>query len=789
MTRRARRRTRSRMRLRFAHGLLRQRKFDLAAEEYERFLASRPSGADRARRPLRPGQRPARPGTLCRCAAGLRRFPRGSPGRSAVADSPISRRRALVPDGRPAGRRRALEAFTAVRSHHPALETAWTYLGDVCFALNDLAGGAGGVRTVAGGSSPRPARRSARYGLARTLAAAGDRDRAVRLLRELAEQGGPEWVDRAWLQIGSIELAAGRPAEAARRWPTLERAVPDSPPEGEARLRRARALDRLGRSDEAGRLLARAGRRARESAGGAGISGARHDRAGARTAQRRRWPRSTRSSSAACGRLCGRRCSSGRPRPCGSSTAWMRPRRGSSRSSRPLPTTPGPTTPCTAPRGRRSIARTPPRPVGWPAEFAAKFPRSPLSRRGPADRGSRRRDGRRSPRGGRPCSKRSSSRPTPPGATVPPLPPRRRSRTRVTSWRWPIGPSADRRDAERLLARLAEEPAGPVAADAQFLLGQAHVEAGRYRRGHRAAGALPGRQPPRRRRRVRPGRPGRRPARRGPTRRCRQDAGDPGPPVPRRQGPAAGPAPGRRGRPGRQGVRPCRRAIPPGGRTVQPGDKPAPHGSAISVIRRFASAPWPGWGDAPGTWPAGRGGVGIRRGPGAGPERPGRAGMALARAMRWKPRTGPRTPSPPMPRPRPVRRGDEGPRAALARARLLAKLGRHGTCGRRSTSGSSMTRVRDRPREDRRRRPTRCSPSWAGRSSTRRSPRRPIASSAACSRSIPTSPHAADARFNLAESANQAHDYAEVVRLLSPLAAIRPTRHRRRDRRSDSLTG
>src|SRR5262249_45318093 len=38
----------------------------------------------------------------------------------------------------------------------------------------------------------------------------------------------------------------------------------------------------------------------------------------------------------------------------------------------------------------------------------------------------------------------------------------------------------------------------------------------------------------------------------------------------------------------------------------------------------------------------------------------------------------------------------------------------------------------------------------------------------------PTSPHAADARFNLAESANQARNYAEVVRLLAPLAAARP---------------
>ena len=35
-------------------------------------------------------------------------------------------------------------------------------------------------------------------------------------------------------------------------------------------------------------------------------------------------------------------------------------------------------------------------------------------------------------------------------------------------------------DADKLLATLAAEPAGPLAADAQFLLGQAHVEAGRY---------------------------------------------------------------------------------------------------------------------------------------------------------------------------------------------------------------------------------------------------------------------------------------------------------------------
>src|SRR5262249_12730046 len=151
--------------------------------------------------------------------------------------------------------RRALEAFTADQAVHPALETAWTYLGDVCFALNDRpAARAAYERSLSDHPRGRLADR-ARYGLARTLAASGDRERALRLLRDLARQGGPEWVDRAWLQMGSIELATGRPSQAVEALATLERTVPDSGLRGEARLQRSRALARLGRVEDAGRLL------------------------------------------------------------------------------------------------------------------------------------------------------------------------------------------------------------------------------------------------------------------------------------------------------------------------------------------------------------------------------------------------------------------------------------------------------------------------------------------------------------------------------------------------------
>ena len=71
----------------------------------------------------------------------------------------------------------------------------------------------------------------------------------------------------------------------------MERAAPASPLKHEAWLRRAQALDRLGRSEEAGRLLKRAGRRSREPAGGAGRAGAGDDRAGAQPPASALWRR------------------------------------------------------------------------------------------------------------------------------------------------------------------------------------------------------------------------------------------------------------------------------------------------------------------------------------------------------------------------------------------------------------------------------------------------------------------------------------------------------------------
>jgi cellulose synthase operon protein C len=241
--------------LRFAHGLLRQRKFDLAAEEYERFLATRPSGADRLDALFGLANARLDQGRYADSLRAFGDFVAAAPGdpRSRTARYRVGELSYLLKD-LPAARR-ALEAFTADKADHPALETAWTYLGDVCFALNDqTAARSAYERSLAAYPRGRLADR-ARYGMARAVAAAGDRDGGLELLRELTQHGGPEWVDRAWLQIGTIELEAGRAAEAVEALATLERTVPGSAFKGEARLRRARALKQLGQVDDALRLL------------------------------------------------------------------------------------------------------------------------------------------------------------------------------------------------------------------------------------------------------------------------------------------------------------------------------------------------------------------------------------------------------------------------------------------------------------------------------------------------------------------------------------------------------
>jgi TolA-binding protein len=764
--------------LRFAHGLLRQRKFDLAAEEYERFLASRPSGADRldalfglANARLDQG----------RYADSLRAF--GDFLRTAPADPRSRTARYRVGElsyltGDLPAARRALEAFTATRADHPAMETAWTYLGDVDFVLNDLAAARSAYeRSLADHPRGRLADR-ARYGLARTLAAAGDRDRALSLFRELARQGGPEWVDRAWLQVASIELAADRPKDAIEALASLERAVPGSALKGEARLRRARALDRLGRVDEAGRVLKEltadpANPLAPQASLELATIELEHDRAEAALA-----------AVAAILERGGR--SPLRPALLFRSAEALRKLKrldeAQARFLQVVETAPDdPWADDALHRAAgtaldRKDAATARR---LAAELVAKYPASPLrgearliEARAAAMAGDHRAAAGLLERLLEPAGAAA-------GRTAPPLSPAVVQDARyelALAYRELRRPA----DAEKLLARLAGEPAGAAAADAQFLLGQAHVEAGRFGeaiapleryldanpRGDVAEFALAdlvaaqlgagrpaeadktlallarqypaGKALPRARLRVAeaaevagkfdraieqfrlvagPARPGEDPrAAAGPDER-----------------PAAGIDPALRVR-----------ALSGLGRALQEMGRSAEAAAAFGAVLELA------------------------------PADPAAAEVALARARALE---GANRPEEALTAYKTAAdrfaKRAEGPRAALAWARLLAKLGRHGPAVAEYERILSDLHAREALRK------IGATPDallaelgWSLVDASK--PEEADRVFARLLKEHPTSPHAADSRFNLAESANQARDYAEVVRLLAPLAAARP---------------
>ena len=241
--------------LKFANGLLRQKKYDLAAEEYERFLNSGAKGKDLD--DARFGLANARLylGNFRESRQSFDEFLKGASddSRRLTARYRLGELAYLLGDL--AAARRSLEEFIAATADHPGLEVALTYLGDACFGLQDFSSARGAYqRSLAAYPAGRLAER-AKYGLGRTLAALGERDRALTLMVELTRQANPEWIDRAWLQIGLIRKSAGQFAEAANAFTTLERAAPQSALRFEARLQRALALVRLERTAEAERLL------------------------------------------------------------------------------------------------------------------------------------------------------------------------------------------------------------------------------------------------------------------------------------------------------------------------------------------------------------------------------------------------------------------------------------------------------------------------------------------------------------------------------------------------------
>jgi TolA-binding protein len=242
-------------RLDFANRLLRDRRYDLAADEYETALRALPPGPQAAA--ARYGLANARLflGQYKEAREVFEAFLQAAPEdpNAATAWFRVGETAYMLGD-LPAARA-ALEKYTTAYPQHRHAETAWPYLGDVCFRLNDLAAARRAYeQSLAQAPNGRLADR-ARYGLARTRAAQGDPDAALPLLDQVAQSASRDWAEKARYQTGLVQLAAGRYEPALKAFEALEGSAPNSPLLPEARLRRAEALARLDRHGEAVVLL------------------------------------------------------------------------------------------------------------------------------------------------------------------------------------------------------------------------------------------------------------------------------------------------------------------------------------------------------------------------------------------------------------------------------------------------------------------------------------------------------------------------------------------------------
>ncbi len=241
--------------LNFANGLFRDRRYEMAADEYERFLKGAKPGPDADE--ARFGLANARlfQGRYDQARRQFEEFLKTAPKHpnAATAWYRLGETAYMIGDLRVA--RQALEKFTAENPGHRHLETAWPYLGDVCLRLDDLPRAHQAYdQALATHPQGRLADR-ARFGLGRTLALEGDSEGARKVFQALVEHGNPEWTDRAWLQIGQILADSGQYARAVEAFETLERVAPKSLLVAESRLNRAKALLKLNRPDAAEPLL------------------------------------------------------------------------------------------------------------------------------------------------------------------------------------------------------------------------------------------------------------------------------------------------------------------------------------------------------------------------------------------------------------------------------------------------------------------------------------------------------------------------------------------------------
>lgn len=241
--------------LNFANGLFRDRRYDLAAKEYERFLADATLAPERAE--ARFGLANARlfQGEYDKARHEFEAFLRDFPTHHNAATARYRVGETAYMLGDLGEARKAFETFTSDYPDHRHLDTAWPYLGDVCLRTGDLERARQAYQKSLDLHPEGRLADRARFGLGRALALQGRHDDALAMFAALAEKGGRDWLDRAWFQTGLSQAQSRRFDKAVAAFEKVEDVASQGPLVSEARLNRAAALARLDRVGEAETIL------------------------------------------------------------------------------------------------------------------------------------------------------------------------------------------------------------------------------------------------------------------------------------------------------------------------------------------------------------------------------------------------------------------------------------------------------------------------------------------------------------------------------------------------------
>ncbi|MDX2038894.1 MAG: tetratricopeptide repeat protein [Isosphaeraceae bacterium] len=239
--------------LRFADGLYRDRRFDLAAEEYARLVERAPRETDTSEAELGLANSLLFLGKYAQSRSVFERFLARHPTHPSAPSALFRVGEAAYLLGEVQNASESLTKFVAANPSHPQAEIAWSHLGDLGLRTKSFDRAVASYeRSLKTAKGPVAAR--ARFGLGRAKAALGRFDDAISEFQILQRDGGPEWSERALLEVGRCAIDAGKWAQAESSLAAFEKAHTRSSLLDEARLLRLSALRRLARDSEAEEL-------------------------------------------------------------------------------------------------------------------------------------------------------------------------------------------------------------------------------------------------------------------------------------------------------------------------------------------------------------------------------------------------------------------------------------------------------------------------------------------------------------------------------------------------------